>query len=544
MDVQKDTKKLKVLEREILSSDKNVNGILEIMNMILESSTTTTTRLNATNALRRIFASHARKGNLHTPSSKKEKKKIAARDRLRVWMRDQFSVYLKCLVEMLGVKGEDDVSRTTRLASLRTMMYFAKHANLLQNRENISRYHFGNDMYIRIVRFLVKNKNADEELWETLIEEFLPFHDVQLYTLRNLKRILDVVKKKRTTSSSSEETNQVLNNVFRLLLEIRVPTKQNRLDNFFVEFSTEEQLVEKIQGKKRKRDNTTTTNSAHKLSSYRRAVETCWLTLLRIENLPEAMYKRALLLLPKHVIPYMEHPVLLCDFLTDSCNAGGVTSLLALEGLFILMQRHSLEYPQFYEKLYVMLTPSVFLVTYRERIYRLMHLCLLSSHLPAYLVAAFLKRLARLSLTAPPTGALYVIPLIYNMLKRHPQCEPLIQRGRVGAVMSSSSSSSSSSKESDPYLFHEANPKNSHALESSLWELRALQNHYCPAVASLAAAFDEQEKDKFKMEDFVNASYSALFTQSVKRGMRKKKSPAMAYSFVDPFAEMVSVDDS
>ena len=144
--------------------------------------------------------------------------------------------------------------------------------------------------------------------------------------------------------------------------------KQNRLDNFFVDSTSN--LVEKIQGKKkRKRDdnnNTSTTlkNNVHKLSSYRRAVETCWLTLLRLQNLPEALYKRALLLLPKHVIPYMEHPILLCDFLTDSCNAGGVTSLLALEGLFILMQRHSLEYPQFYDKLYIMLTPSVFLVTY------------------------------------------------------------------------------------------------------------------------------------------------------------------------------------
>ena len=181
---------------------------------------------------------------------------------------------------------------------------------------------------------------------------------------------------------------------------------------------------------------------------------------------------------------------------------------------------------------------------YRERIYKLLHLCLLSSHLPAYLVAAFLKRLARLSLTAPPTGALYVIPLIYNMLKRHPQCEPLIQRGRLGAVSSVSTNNQRNAKESDPYLFHEMNPKDTHALESSLWELRALQDHYCPAVSSLAAAFDEQEKDKFKMDDFVNASYSALFTQSMKRGLRKKSSPEMTYSFDNPFVSMVGESES
>ena len=36
-------------------------------------------------------------------------------------------------------------------------------------------------IYIRIVRILVKTENVDEELWENLIEEYLPFHGVQLY---------------------------------------------------------------------------------------------------------------------------------------------------------------------------------------------------------------------------------------------------------------------------------------------------------------------------------------------------------------------------
>ena len=286
-------KKLQKLEIDIMSSDKNINSILDIMDM-LDSSM----RLGAINALRRIFTSQARKGNLHTASSS-----TSARDRVRTWLRNQFSIYLKYLMEMLLLKGEDDVSRTCRVASLRTAMHFAKISNLFQNRDAASRYCFGNDIYIRIVRILVKTNEADEELWENLIEEYLPFHDVQLYTLRNLKRVLDAIKTK-----DSDNTITV-NNIFRLLLEIRVPTKENRLDNFFVDASSVSTLVEKIQGKKkRKRDDTstTTTNSnVHKLSSYRRAVETCWLTLLRLNNLPEALYKRALLLLPKHVIPYV-----------------------------------------------------------------------------------------------------------------------------------------------------------------------------------------------------------------------------------------------
>lgn len=50
------------------------------------------------------------------------------------------------------------------------------------------------------------------------------------------------------------------------------------------------------------------------------------------------------------------------------------------------------------------------------------------SHLPVYLVAAFAKRLARLALTAPPTGLLIVLPLIYNLIRRHPSCRILIHK--------------------------------------------------------------------------------------------------------------------
>lgn len=51
-----------------------------------------------------------------------------------------------------------------------------------------------------------------------------------------------------------------------------------------------------------------------------------------------ALYKRVLLFLPGNVIPYMPSPVRLADFLTSSYSIGGVTSVLALDALFLLMQ--------------------------------------------------------------------------------------------------------------------------------------------------------------------------------------------------------------
>lgn len=42
--------------------------------------------------------------------------------------------------------------------------------------------------------------------------------------------------------------------------------------------------------------------------------------------------------------------------------AGGLLGVLALNGIFVLVTRHGLEYPHFYARLYALLTPEVFQV--------------------------------------------------------------------------------------------------------------------------------------------------------------------------------------
>ena len=86
------------------------------------------------------------------------------------------------------------------------------------------------------------------------------------------------------------------------------------------------------------------------------------------------------------------------------------------------------DYPDFYSKLYALLDDQVLHVKYRSRFFRLLDLFLSSSYIPSYLVAAFIKRLARLSLNATPGGLVIVIPLIYNLFKRHPASLVLIHR--------------------------------------------------------------------------------------------------------------------
>jgi U3 small nucleolar RNA-associated protein 19 len=91
------------------------------------------------------------------------------------------------------------------------------------------------------------------------------------------------------------------------------------------------------------------------------------------------MYKRVLLHLHERVIPQMSNPLLLADFLTASYSIGGAISLLALNGLFVLINTYNLDYPDFYGKLYQLLEPSVLHAKYTARFLHLLNLFLSST---------------------------------------------------------------------------------------------------------------------------------------------------------------------
>jgi U3 small nucleolar RNA-associated protein 19 len=143
-------------------------------------------------------------------------------------------------------------------------------------------------------------------------------------------------------------------------------------------------------------------------------------------------------------------------------------------------------------------------------------LFLSSTHIPATLLASFIKRLARLSLNASPSAIVMTIPFIYNILKRHPALMVMIHRDpNPGGPFE------------DPFDPSEPNPINTHALDSSLWEIASHRTHYHTAVSTLARIFEEPfTKPGFAMEDFLDHTYSTLIETDTKR--RVKKDPPLS----------------
>ncbi|GLC39601.1 hypothetical protein PLESTB_000808400 [Pleodorina starrii] len=308
--------------------------------------------------------------------------------------------------------------------------------------------------------------------------------------------------------------------------------------------------------------------------TQRRLYGDAWLALLALP-LPPDVLRKALLRLPASVIPHMTGPQLLADFLTHCLNRGGLTGMLALNGLFLLVTRHGLEYPQFFARLYQLLVPEAFAARSRAQFFRLADIFLSSSLVPAYTVAAFVKRFARLALGAPPAGAMIAIALMHNLVRRHPALSVMLHNpAAAGAAGDDSDAAANGGAEAagkgpavgeemeargsqqtaaaagsgpgvDPYNEVEADPAKSRAVESSLWEVEALRNHYCPQVSTFCAVLDKDLTDRTKtaevnLEDLLGTakgegqqpggagSYSALIHGELVRKLRK--APIAFYS--------------
>ena len=262
-----------------------------------------------------------------------------------------------------------------------------------------------------------------------------------------------------------------------------------------------------------------TKGKIYALTVQKKQAQKAWMSILR-QQLDKTQRKKILDLMSHSIVPWLLKVELLMDFLTDAFNVGGSMSLMALSGLFYLMQKKNLDYPQFYAKLYSMLDCNLLHSKHRSRFFRLLDTFLASTHLPAALVASFIKRLSRFCLFAPPSGIVIVIPFVYNLLQTHRHCTFMIHR--------TWDPSKPSDKWGDPFIMEESDPMATNAIDSSLWEIYSLQSHYHPNVAAIAKIISEQfTKANYNLEDFLDHSYATMLDAELSKKI--KKPPEIEY---------------
>jgi U3 small nucleolar RNA-associated protein 19 len=393
---------------------------------------------------------------------------------------------------------------------------------------------------------LIEAEEMDKGMRHMVESEFIrPYLDVQYYSLGSITQLATAEYKRSVDSSPSKIGEKLL----RFLMMIPMPTSSEELESGKFLFQPPKGTVadDTQMGESEDDDSRATDESdmdsdnddsvtasrpskrqkteCHKLSFqrlkiFRREYQKAWLAVLKL-CLPIASLKRALQFLPDRVLNHVPNPLRFCDFFMQaySDHGKGVVGVFALDGLFLLITEHGLEYPDFYSQLYRLISPRVMYAKYRERFFSLLTKCLTRNEmLPAHLVAAFAKRLCRSALSAPPSGALFVLALVSNLLRKHSECISLIHRGEGKEI-------------EDLFLATENDPTAAKGLRSSLWELMALERHYHPAVCTVAKSIGSTQEFKsplHDMDEFSSYTYKSLFD------MERKKKTKTALTFTEP----------
>ncbi|XP_073727463.1 nucleolar complex protein 4 homolog isoform X1 [Misgurnus anguillicaudatus] len=449
-------KAINTKSERVLQNRKHANDIFDVIEYL--QSDKEKEIICATNACSKIFCELLERGELYVGQLPTEDDLIhggrSADEKYHMFMRHRYNNCVELLLENMG-HNDFQVKESSLCAIMKFVAAEGKHP--LQNLDWSEHYSFPRELILALVEHLLSEKE-DMALLISRFQEFLEMDDVRYYVMSSVRdNITRVMERNKGAVVPIYQ-----NNVFTLLSSINIPSQASEMTNFLVKQETKHEDWK-----------------AAKLKEHKRAYEQMWLVFLKYK-LPGSMYKKILVILHESIMPQMSDPTLMIDFLTAAYDVGGAISLLALNGLFVLIHEHNLDYPDFYKKLYNLLEPTLFHVKYRARFFHLANIFLSSSHLPVYLVAAFVKRLARLALTAPPTALLILLPFICNLIRRHPSCRVLIHRP-----------SAAEEPCDDPYVMEEEDPAQCHALESSLWEIQTLQKHYHPDVAKAAMVINE-----------------------------------------------------
>ncbi|ORY66293.1 nucleolar complex protein [Pseudomassariella vexata] len=467
-----------LLENDILESRKNYNNITALLE-IAKKKDDSESALIATISLCRVFLRLLASSSLTRNSGQSEKEIVVIN-----WLKGRLGEYKQVILAALC---QDETATTGLTLAMRILKAEGQY---LSNKEE---YTFPKVFLKDIVDVLILN--GSEDMRQEFCEKFVgEFRDVRFYTFKALKEILS-----NEDHGSCKES--LFDNAFDILSFFEdVPAKNEDLGGYYLDAP--------------KKKN----HPVVSLSQHQRRGQEAWLALLGLGPNRDQR-KKVLGIMTTSIAPWFTKPELLADFLTDSYDSGGTVSLLALSGVYYLIQHRNLDYPSFYRKLYSLLDADILHSKHRSKFLRLLETFLASTHLPAALVASFVKKISRLCLNAPPAAIVAVIPWIYNVFKSHPQCTFMIHR-----VPRTPEDKALIETEglADPFIADEQDPMETQAIDSCLWEVVQLQSHYHPNVATIAKIISEQfTKQSYNMEDFLDHSYSSLLDAELSKHVKK-----------------------
>nr|CAD1818780.1 unnamed protein product [Ananas comosus var. bracteatus] len=470
---------LKTLAHELLSSLAHVNNLPRLLSFLSPSSPLEFA-LESLISVQSFFVPLLPEIPAASSSSS-SRSKLEEEDPKTVfglWLKQRFDEFINALIRLAVSPHSSEALRDVALDAIMDFVKLGKGGR------------FQSAIYHRFLQSIIHAASSVDPLVDLLVSKHFKYTDVRYFTYTSMDKIARNFETTKLSHSGKRDSD---NN--------DIPESR-----YFIQ-KRKERVSSKISSTDGKATNINSDlcSTSHVTKKLKSKFTKAWLSFLKLP-LPLDVYKEVLATLHQNVIPSMANPAILSDFLTRSYDIGGVVSVMALSGLFILMTQHGLEYPKFYEKLYALLTPSVFMAKHRAVFFQLLDMCLKSTYISASLAAAFAKKLSRLALSVPPSGELIIISVIHNLLRRHPSINFLVHWDNEEADADTSvkgDQPNENERVSDaPPLMHnkeqgvdlfnseETDPVKSKAMRSSLWEIDTLRHHYSPAVSRFVASLE------------------------------------------------------
>ena len=477
-----------LLEEQILDSREHYNNIVKLQDLINNGDKKSKSATLAAIALCRVFCRLISGEHLINRKNDTESDIQVVQ-----WLKQRLRDYVESLTGWIG--SPDAAKENTALTLL---MRIVKEETSQESKRSEQAWRTEKSTFYTLVKALLETIDA-EEARQAFVEKYVEEHDdVRFYTMLAIKQFF---------SDEDKRTEIFVANALDMLSKIEgVPDAESQLEDWY--------------GKPPE----PAKHQLRSLNTHRKVAQECWLSIFR-SALTRGHRKMILSIMTPQILPWFPNRMeILADFLTDSFNEGGALSLLALSGIFQLMTEKNLDYPDFYTKLYSLLDEDVMHSKHRSRFFRLLDQFMSSSHLPAVMIASFIKRLARLSLQAPPGGIVWVVPWTYNMLKKHPTCTFMLHRAyHPSHSIYASNQNYDEEGLDDPFDMSQPDPMLTNAIDSSLWELHTLQDHWHPNVATLARILSEQfTKRDYQLDDFLDHSYAGLIEAELGKEMKRK----------------------
>jgi len=490
-------KEMKQKAAEYLVDRRNANCLIDILAR-LDCSEPGSVATAAIMAFKRVFMKVIEKQEIRRNKGESE----SIEDKFAMWLGERFDEGISKLVELIHHRK----SSVAQMA-VTTIMNLIQAQNWAKEKTNDKEWQPEDVKLLQTLILGFCSNRIPSKTGLNRFQEFLEYSDVSFHFISILARIVAKAAKK-------EKANFVfVDNVISCLESFEIPD----LDKF--------SMCPLLLSAK---DVDTSTGNRLDYNQLRKNFGTVWISILMCKfNLDQ--YKRSLIMLNEKVIPLLPKPLLLTDFLLSCYSVGGAISMLALSGVFTLITKYNLEYPDFYAKLYELFTVEIFYVKYKARFFHLADVFLSSTHLPVHLVAAFVKRIARISLQAPSESLPLCIRFIHNLLHRH--------RGLLSLI----DSPERTDLNNDPFLAEESNPLKTCAVDSSLWEIKTLAAHILPEVSSTAR--DLLEKGVKESEKDLSATLEINYSDLMDIELKKKVFVNVPLTWESPLGLKHAKDD-